>query len=64
MTQIGMIIEAVLEKHESKCLDNDEERNFVAEQCERALLLAVGEQYLALTEQAGLSLEDEEYGLD
>mgnify|MGYP003629381875 CR=1 FL=1 len=32
MTQIGMIIEAVLEKHESKSLDNDEERTLEDEE--------------------------------
>jgi len=55
MTQIGLIIQTVLEENDSKCLDNDEERTLVAEQCEQALLRAIGEQYKALADQVGIT---------
>ena len=55
MTEIGLVIQAVLEENESKCLDNDEERTFIAEECENALLHAIGEQFKALAEQAGIT---------
>tara|TARA_B100001123_G_scaffold415607_1_gene516281 strand:+ start:668 stop:865 length:198 start_codon:yes stop_codon:yes gene_type:complete len=55
MTQIGLIIQTVLEENDSKCLDNEEERVVVAEQCEQALLRAIGEQYKALAEQVGIT---------
>jgi hypothetical protein len=51
MTQIGMIILAALEENDSKCLDNEEERSMVAEECERALLQAIGKQLQFLEEQ-------------
>ena len=55
MTQIGLIIQTVLEENDGACLDNEEERATVAEQCEKALLQAIGEQYKELAKQVGIT---------
>ena len=59
MTPIGQIILDVLEQHDSCCLDNDAERELVAERCEQKLGSA---SLLQLAELLGGSLDDDNDG--
>jgi hypothetical protein len=52
MTQIGLIIQDILEDTGALPIGDAEE---VAAQCEQALLRAIGEQYKELAEIAGIT---------